>query len=131
MSRVCHQAVSVADLSKGDVVFNAYEVPQHPRMHILTNGTLAYRPISSMVHDHTTVNRGAYISESVLWTEWIHRGKLTALTDSRITFLHVQEFQAVVMNFKNAAADPRNYGAMYVNALRTTSQTSSNCQRSS
>jgi hypothetical protein len=113
MRKVCHLATRFEIVSTGDIIFNAGEVPTQPVMYIVVYGELIYD-----CHGiETEVNVGTSISEATLWTQWMHRGVLTATSDCRLCLLDSKEFQNIAGNFHHMDFNPRTYANGFVNAL--------------
>lgn len=116
--KVCHIAMSTLLISTGDVVFNAGEIPQLPKMYIVCSGTLDYIPLSGNVIE---VFSEHWLSEAVLWTHWMHRGVLKATHDGRLCCLDALRFQEIVGCFDHSPQqiDPKNYARLYVEHLNS------------
>mmetsp|Transcript_118053 Transcript_118053/g.220636 ORF Transcript_118053/g.220636 Transcript_118053/m.220636 type:complete len:914 (+) Transcript_118053:152-2893(+) len=118
MRKVCHIGTAMSSVSFGDVIFNAGEIPAKPKMYFVTNGVLQYE---SMSGEETEVAEGTYIAEATLWTQWMHRGMLTASTDARLCVLDSKKFQEIAGSFHHSMVDPemdpRAYAAEFVSAL--------------
>jgi len=116
MSRVCHSALSVADLSTGDFIFHAYETPQQQRMYVLTSGMLKYTRVQGEPEDLAI---GDFISEAALWVPWMHRGTLTSHSNSHVVQVDTEEFQRVALAFISGVVDldPRIYAKRFVHEI--------------
>merc|ERR1712032_715881 len=78
MRKVCHTSMSSLLVSAGDVIFNCGEKPSHPAMYIICSGAFEYIPIHGEV---TKREQEHWLSEHVLWVQWVHHGVLKASTD--------------------------------------------------
>jgi len=116
MRKVCHIAMSTLLISTGDVVFNAGEIPQFPKMYVVCSGTLEYIPLSGNVIE---VFAAHWLSEAVLWTPWMHRGVLKATSEGRLCLLDAMRFQEIVGCFDHTPQqiDPKHYACNYVKHL--------------
>lgn len=114
--KVCHIAMSTLLISSGDVVFNAGEIPQFPKMYVVCSGTLEYIPLSGNVIE---VFAAHWLSEAVLWTPWMHRGVLKATSEGRLCLLDALRFQEIVGCFDHTPQqiDPKHYASLYVKHL--------------
>jgi len=121
MRRVCHFAMSLADLSPGDIVFNAGENPSPPRMYVVVEGELNYK---SVFEYDETIEKGQCIAEGTLWTSWIHMGTLVAKCPVRICKLDSAEFRKIVTRFQHDGSDfnPCRYASTFVEALQQPDQ---------
>lgn len=119
MSRICHQALSITEVSSGDPVFHVGERPANPKTYIVTAGELQYVEGSSGVA--TSIKSGVFISEAVLWTAWKHKGLLRSTSEAQLTVLLADTFMAIVLAFSlpwaNASSDPRRYAVHFVNSM--------------
>jgi len=113
MRKVCHLATRFEIVSAGDVLFNSGEIPSKPVMYIVVYGELLYD-----IHGvETEVKLGKCISEATLWTQWMHRGVLTAASDCRLCLLDSKVFQEIAGQFHHVDFDPRVYANAFVNCL--------------
>jgi len=116
MSRICHQAISISEISSGDPVFHMGERPMQPKTYIVSRGQLQY--VMGSYAEVSQVQVGAFISEAVLWTHWTHAGLLVATSEVRLTALDAEMFMQIVDNFslawQNPSSDPRKYAAHFV-----------------
>lgn len=120
MRKVCHIATQIVNVSTGDVIFCAGEIPSEPKMYIICNGDLEYE------FQDETANLGAnhWVSEAVLWVEWMHRGSLTALSDARLCVVDAKNFQRLCSEFSAGNFDPEGYAHSFVNQLNEDSSIS-------
>lgn len=119
MRKVCHLAMQIAQVHPGDVVFNAGEIPLHPRMYILTSGTLLYTAMVSA--DTVSVEPFQWLSEGTLWTHWMHRGVLVAKQNCRLCILDATKFQNIAGRFEHPHSfNPRAYATHFVDELNST-----------
>lgn len=96
MRKLCHKAVSVLLISKGDILFSTGERPAHPRMLFVMVGQLRY------VHEvmlAKEVGVSSCLCEMVLWTKWVHKGVLRAATECSILALDAAKFQEITVHF--------------------------------
>lgn len=114
MRKVCHRSTAMSLVSFNDIIFNAGELPLHPKMFWVCNGNLSYFSMHEQAWD---VNEGDWISEGVLWTAWMHRGSLRANGDCRLCELDARSFQDIVGQFDHAFFDPKDYAAKFVRGL--------------
>jgi hypothetical protein len=112
IKKVCHSAMSQFVVSAGDTVFCAGETPNNPVMYIVNKGTLQYTTTAARM-----VGEGQWLSEACLWTSWMHRGDLTALSDCRLYRLDAREFQAITTHFEHGEFEPLKYAELFVQSL--------------
>lgn len=119
MRRICHCAMCMSLLAKGDVVFSKGEVPRNPKMYFVVKGLLEYYTHGEAV----CVGERQWVAEGVLWTTWTHRGTFAATTDSKLALLDAQTFRDIVHRFKGKNSfDPRLYAADFVDHLNSVSK---------
>jgi len=116
MRKVCHCCVGLHLISRGDVVFNAGEIPTHPKMYIICSGRMVYREISGRERQ---LNTGDWISEACLWCPWMHRGMFMGATECRLCLLDARKFQDIVGEFDHSDFDfdPKKYATDFVKTL--------------
>merc|ERR1712242_502578 len=61
---------------------------------IAVSGKLSYA--SSFDDEAVDVSAGAWLAEMALWTQWEHRGQLTAMSTTDLALLNCGCFQALV-----------------------------------
>jgi hypothetical protein len=115
MRKVCHFGTSFEIVSQGDILFNAGEIPAKPVMYIVVYGQCTYCTTGMQ---ETEVKEGAWIAEATLWTpQWMHRGVLTASSDSRLCLLDSAIFREIAGQFHHIDFDPRPYAKAFVSKL--------------
>lgn len=114
MRKVCHDSNSMSFVSRGDILFNTGEIPSQPKMYFLSSGSLRY---TSLSEEETLVHENQWVAEPTLWTHWMHRGTLEALTECRLCILDVQKFQEIVGHFHHPCFDPKTYATKFVKLL--------------
>ncbi|CAE8605010.1 unnamed protein product [Polarella glacialis] len=118
MRRVCHQAMSMLLLACGDVMFSLGEEPAEPKMYIVVSGSLQYLDAYG---EDTIVRERQWVAEAVLWTQWRHKGTLTAMSDVRLAMLNVETFQHICKGQMRKQSEdgfnPRRYAAQFVEEL--------------
>ncbi|CAK8992558.1 unnamed protein product [Durusdinium trenchii] len=96
MRPICHRAMSMLLLSTTDVIFSMGEEPAEPKMYIVVSGSLEY---TDSYGELAQVTEKAYVAEAVLWTNWKHRGTLTAVSDVKLAMLDAQGFRDICQRF--------------------------------
>lgn len=90
--KLCHFAVCTAFLSAEDVLFVEGEVKDPPEMYFVTKGVVGYKEADcSSVY----ASEGAWVSEPVLWCDWVHRGVLKARSECELLVLDAQSFRTI------------------------------------
>jgi len=119
LRKVCHGAVSVKNLSTGDVLFHAGEIPTRPEMFFNRHGTLEYvtQDESEFLED------GRYLSEAALWVAcWTHCGTLRATGECRLLALNAVSFQDISCQFHDEDFLIHEYALYFVDMLNTEAQ---------
>mmetsp|Transcript_36903 Transcript_36903/g.68009 ORF Transcript_36903/g.68009 Transcript_36903/m.68009 type:complete len:146 (+) Transcript_36903:2-439(+) len=85
-------------------------------MYIVCMGNLEYTKVygASCIVTHEDEQ---WVSEAALWTQWMHRGILKAMSNCRLVTLDATLFQDIVGGFEHLDFDPRKYAAQYVHHL--------------
>merc|ERR1712151_465402 len=96
LRRVCHNATSTLLLEKGDIAFSKGDAPSDPKMYFVCRGMLEYSTSCETV----SVMERQWVAEAVLWTNWVHRGTLTATDAVKIAMIDADHFQTVVAKLK-------------------------------
>eukprot|EP00747_Dinoflagellata_sp_TGD_P099239 gnl/TRDRNA2_/TRDRNA2_167677_c6_seq5.p1 gnl/TRDRNA2_/TRDRNA2_167677_c6~~gnl/TRDRNA2_/TRDRNA2_167677_c6_seq5.p1 ORF type:complete len:469 (+),score=71.69 gnl/TRDRNA2_/TRDRNA2_167677_c6_seq5:3-1409(+) len=114
MKRVCHTALTILSLSPGDMLFTEGEVPPTPQMYFVLKGTMKYYQRGCLPVE---VNVNQWASESVLWTPWMHVGRLRAKTEVNILVVDAEQFQNIAYQFQDAEFRSKKFGIAFVAAL--------------
>merc|ERR1712003_282375 len=86
MRRICHNAISFLQISRGDILFNQGERQVTPTMYFLSAGSLQYHQESSRP---MTVMKG-WIAEPAMWLQWYHAGSARAYTETVFMVLNAE-----------------------------------------
>jgi hypothetical protein len=113
--KICHAAMSICSNSTGDIIFHFGE--QSDKMRMLKQGELKYTWLSKNLARDQLIEVGDWISEGPLWTQWVHRGVLTAVEDSITFILDAATFHKIVLDFKLLSFDPADYAYDFVQQL--------------
>jgi hypothetical protein len=92
MKRLCHQAMSMLLMAASDSIFFKGEDPADPKMYFVVAGNLEYTDSYGAT---TEVREKQWLCEAVLWTEWRHRGTLTAQSDVKLATLNADIFHKI------------------------------------
>lgn len=102
------------------------------RMYTVVNGQVQYcanvqqRDAPATVPPSTvrrTLHGGHWISEAALWTGWVHRGELRAVSDCLLFALDAAGFARVISSHKLAHAFAASYARKFVESLNRVLQT--------
>lgn len=99
--RICHLAVSKTDFTRGDIIFCAgdqgHDATSEQLVRFVTKGKLDYTQHGATFADTETahVEQGAWISEQVLWTQWVHCGDLRTTSECSMLNLSALKFQEI------------------------------------
>lgn len=96
MRPICHRAMHMLLLSATDNIFQMGEEPAEPKMYIVVSGSLEYTDSYGEV---AQVAEKRHVAEAVLWTNWKHRGTLTAVSDAKLAMLDAQGFHSIAQRF--------------------------------
>eukprot|EP00747_Dinoflagellata_sp_TGD_P060378 gnl/TRDRNA2_/TRDRNA2_152012_c1_seq1.p1 gnl/TRDRNA2_/TRDRNA2_152012_c1~~gnl/TRDRNA2_/TRDRNA2_152012_c1_seq1.p1 ORF type:complete len:226 (-),score=37.64 gnl/TRDRNA2_/TRDRNA2_152012_c1_seq1:184-837(-) len=118
MRRICHYAMSTLLLSRGDLLFSKGEVPTEPKMYFMWKGSVEY---DCPWNDDSLLHPTDWVAEPTLWTQWQHRGTLTAVGDAKLAVLDAKTFQQIAVKRSRAkdcrSFNPKVYAADFVDSL--------------
>lgn len=117
MRKVCHTSVSVLHVSKGDILFNKGERPDHGQMLMVMNGALKYDQENGL--EKQQVEQGGWVCEMVLWASWIHCGNLRVETECSLLALSSEKLQFIGQRYFDTDEDihPAAYARWYVGKM--------------
>lgn len=126
---LCHEALQPMLVSLDEIVFCANEVCS--RMYIVISGHVQYcanvqqrdSANSGPALVRRTLHEGKWVSEAALWTGWVHRGELRAVTDCLLFALDASGFARVISSHKSAHAFAAAYARKFVEGLNRGLQT--------
>ncbi|CAK9031791.1 unnamed protein product [Durusdinium trenchii] len=113
MQKLCSCALKESVLEKGEMMFSPGQVCNS--MFFVSHGTLDYwiwqeaRP--------EKLERKTSFCEAVLWTPWIHQGRMYARTESTIIALDAMQFHSVAESFSAHMELLRTYAEEFVHAM--------------
>jgi len=127
--RLCQEALMPMLKAEGEMVFFAGELCS--RMYVIINGRAQY--VASVQQQDSTnsgpalvkrvLHGGQWLSEAALWTSWVHRGDLRALTDCLFFALDASVFARVISAHKSAHSFAAAYARKFVEGLNRGLQT--------
>lgn len=125
---LCHEALQPMLKSPDEIVFSAGEVCS--RMYVVINGHVQYCANVQQRDGgagpavvRRTLHGGQWLSEAALWTGWVHRGELRAVTDCLLFALDASGFARVISSHKSAHAFAAAYARKFVEGLNRGLQT--------
>jgi hypothetical protein len=118
LRKVCHTAVTILPLSKGDTLFSSLEVDPWHRMFFVVSGHLSYTLASEK--KPKKVEEGDWLCEPSLWTQWTHCGTAKAESQARLLVLDAERFQMITSTFPTDHAC--HYAVKFVTALNQQDQ---------
>lgn len=121
MFRLCHIALRTQAYAQEDVAFLAGD--EGTKMHFFKAGLFEYKLADDTVLDRPLGPR-TWSSEAVLWTDWRHRGSLTALKPSEITEIQPTPFINVFRMHPRPFDMGRQYGLQFVQYMNDINRTS-------
>jgi len=113
MGKVCREGVSTQWLSRGDVIFSQGQIPEKPKMLFACEASLEYE----MDGKKEELTKGQWASEATLWTNWMHRGTLRAISESTVLQLEADTFADIVSQFWTPQVNPKKYAREFVARL--------------
>jgi len=126
---LCHEAMQPMLKAPDEIVFCAGEVCS--RMYVVISGHVQYcanvqqrdAAGSAPALVRRTLHGGKWLSEAALWTGWVHRGELRAVTDCLLFALDASGFARVISSHKSAHAFAAAYARRFVEGLNRGLQT--------
>eukprot|EP00928_Gymnodinium_smaydae_P033009 TRINITY_DN23762_c0_g2_i1.p1 TRINITY_DN23762_c0_g2~~TRINITY_DN23762_c0_g2_i1.p1 ORF type:complete len:850 (+),score=183.48 TRINITY_DN23762_c0_g2_i1:320-2869(+) len=119
--QICHSAMATHTLSQGDVIFHQGEASIG--MRIVKAGLLLYTWGETETEmEEESLKEGSWISEAALWTDWAHRGILSALKDSVVFSVDTKPFRDIIEKFAIAGFDLSAYAQGFIDRLNCTSE---------
>lgn len=116
MRRVCHTAVDQQALSRGDTLFTRGERAE--KMFFLKTGRLKYLDTKNKYHK---IYEGQWISEPVMWMQWVHHGEVRSDTESVLVRLDATRFMRAACQNQATLGNPSQYAMLFVAHLNTMS----------
>merc|ERR1712032_123409 len=92
---LCHLAMSQTYIIATQDVFVEDELAT--QMFFIVKGRLQYYPKKARCHASVPVAQTAWVAEPVLWTKWMHCGRLLATLSSEVAALDPLKFQALTL----------------------------------
>eukprot|EP00439_Symbiodinium_sp_Y106_P030075 s4345_g3.t1 len=121
MRKVCCSVPVEMALSRGDVLFNGGEEAQH--MYFLCSGGLTDFVREGdywHVESRTFHSLGAeqWFCEAVLWTPWVHQGRVRAKSETELISLSSAKFRDVLSEYPKHMSFMRMYGLVFLSQLQ-------------
>jgi len=113
MQKLCSCALKDAVLEKGEMMFSPGQVCNS--MSFVCQGILDYWMWQESRPEK--LERKTFFCEAVLWTPWIHQGRMYARTESTIIALDANQFHQVAESFSAHMDLLRSYAADFVHAM--------------
>jgi len=113
MQKVCCKAMTKVDLSIGDELFGPGETANF--MYFIARGKFLYT--LEYLEKNIEVEPSRWCCEAVLWTPWIHRGRMKALIDSELIALNCHDFLEIVKSYRQHLSLPQMYGKAFVKQM--------------
>ncbi|CAE7678342.1 KCNH6, partial [Symbiodinium pilosum] len=110
MQKICSNALKESVLDKGEMIFGPGQVCT--AMYFVTLGILEYylsqAALPNILEKRTT------FCEAVLWTPWVHQGRMYARTESTIIAMDAKQFHDVASSFSADLELLKAYGREFV-----------------
>lgn len=114
MNNMCNSAIQTLPIAFGDVVFVSGRLSTH--MYIMIDGACDYIPHDRR-HPETRVGKNSWISEAVLWTEWVTQGQMQGFVESTATGVDSAKFRTVLRNNPLQMNVARAYATAFLDVL--------------
>ncbi|OLP94221.1 Potassium voltage-gated channel subfamily H member 6 [Symbiodinium microadriaticum] len=114
MRKVCCSVPVEMALSRGDVLFNGGEEAQH--MYFLCSGEGDYWHVESKTFH--SLGAEQWFCEAVLWTPWVHQGRVRAKSETELISLSSLKFRDVLSEYPKHMSFMRMYGLVFLSQLQ-------------
>uniref|UniRef100_A0A7S1RER1 Cyclic nucleotide-binding domain-containing protein n=1 Tax=Alexandrium catenella TaxID=2925 RepID=A0A7S1RER1_ALECA len=119
---ICHRAMSENCLGSGHELFHYGKTAE--RMYFVGRGTLDYMSGQDPMRggdQRIEVHANQWVSEMVLWMNWIHRGTVTGQTNAELVELDAKKFHEHVRHRGFCFDVCRQYARLYVQRIASAS----------
>mmetsp|Transcript_112505 Transcript_112505/g.223595 ORF Transcript_112505/g.223595 Transcript_112505/m.223595 type:complete len:749 (+) Transcript_112505:130-2376(+) len=110
MFELCHRAMSEEHVGTCQDLFALGG--KATKVYVLLSGLLEYY-LSSCESGTVEVGEGSYICEVVLWVQWLHRGRLSAMTSCEFVVLDASRFRKVTSRLPSVLGACKDYAKSY------------------
>jgi len=110
MQKICSNALKESALDKGEMVFGPGQVCS--AMYFVTLGVLEY--FFSQATFPNIVDKKMSFCEAVLWTPWVHQGRMYTRTESTVIAVDAKQFHDVAQSFSADMELLKAYGREFV-----------------
>ncbi|CAE7251880.1 HCN3 [Symbiodinium natans] len=110
MQKICSNALKESVLDKGEMIFGPGQVCS--AMYFVTVGVLEYF-FSKETLPHI-INKKMCFCEAVLWTPWVHQGRMYARNESTVIAMDAKQFHDVAQSFSADMELLKVYGREFV-----------------
>lgn len=111
LQRLAHKALQQRTFAATDTIFEAGNVASEA--FFLTTGRLEYL-LGSATH---SVSGHCWLVEMCLWTPWLHLGELSAVEDSEVISVKIEQFHASMRRSYHILNLAQAYAQNYVDAM--------------
>jgi len=112
LQNICSAALQEHRLDKGELLFSPGQVCTC--MYFVTEGTLSYFATGLVEGGSQDLGVRRYFCEAVLWTPWVHQGRMFARSEATLTVLQAKRFQEACLDFSGDFEMLRVYGEHFV-----------------
>lgn len=115
--KICHNAMSQESLKAGDELFAHGKEAE--KVHFLLRGSLLYFEGSSpSPQNREDVHEGSWVSDQVLWIQWVHRGLMTAVQPCELANLDGGSFRKLVAKYPRIRSLCCRFAKRYLEAVK-------------
>mmetsp|Transcript_81406 Transcript_81406/g.228331 ORF Transcript_81406/g.228331 Transcript_81406/m.228331 type:complete len:807 (+) Transcript_81406:2-2422(+) len=115
--KLAYSGISTLEMAGEDVLFLAWEEPDPPVVFFVRSGTLSYAHGQGPRGSEVEVEKGSWLSEAALWTQWVHRGDAEAIQDTSLLLLSATVFQDDVVA-SEVFDQVRRYGGRFLARMK-------------
>lgn len=121
MFKVCSTCLQNRSYAVDDLVFQPGQ--ECDFMYFVKTGTFEYQ-VENLLPLETPLAARAWASEAIIWTTWVHRGRLTALEPSDLIAVKPDVFGSVLRMHLRTWVIAHRYGVQFVAMMNQYNQTS-------
>mmetsp|Transcript_31593 Transcript_31593/g.87144 ORF Transcript_31593/g.87144 Transcript_31593/m.87144 type:complete len:791 (-) Transcript_31593:158-2530(-) len=115
MQKLCCSAVQEIILAQEDELFGPGQTAHH--MYFVSVGRLTYHMDHAETFQAVAVEAKNSFCEAVLWTYWVHQGRMHSGKESELVAVGSTEFQKVVELYQTELFVAKKYGAEFVRGM--------------
>jgi len=102
-------------LGEGDILFRNGQIAK--AMHFVVQGKLLYQPTYDAHGDSLFLEATRWFCEAVLWTKWLHCGRMEAVVETELIVVNSESFRKIMASDYSSWGLAREYAVVFVQSL--------------